>query len=115
LEVLWAAARTLDPDVVNESTMAGVAEGDLARLFAEAGLTEATATSLTVSVSFESFDQWWEPYTMGVGPAGAYVAGLDHAQAGQLREQCRRMLPPPPFRIEATAWTVVSTGSRPRE
>jgi hypothetical protein len=36
--VLWDAARALDPDVVDESHLAGVREGHVAELFEAAGL-----------------------------------------------------------------------------
>jgi ubiquinone/menaquinone biosynthesis C-methylase UbiE len=40
VSVLWDAARELDPDVVDESHLAGVREGQLAELFDAAGLHE---------------------------------------------------------------------------
>ena len=47
---------------------------------------------------------WWEPFTLGVGPAGAYVGGLDPGQRDALRDRCRAHLPSGPFTIEARAW-----------
>jgi ubiquinone/menaquinone biosynthesis C-methylase UbiE len=40
LEAFWSAARELDPAVAGESDLAGVREGDLALLFAQAGLDD---------------------------------------------------------------------------
>jgi hypothetical protein len=40
---------------------------------------------------------------LGVGPGGAYVAGLDAARREQLRERCRE-LAPAPFALDAAAW-----------
>ena len=60
-------------------------------------------TSLTVRVRHASFEQWWEPFTLGVGPAGAYVASLTLDRRAALRGQCRR-LPTGPVDISATAW-----------
>ena len=48
---------------------------------------------------------WWEPLTLGVGPAGAYAAGLDAERQGQLRQQCRDALPAAPFVLTARAWS----------
>jgi hypothetical protein len=62
--------------------------------------------SLTVTVRFATFDEWWEPFTLGVGPAGAYIARLDEAQRDSLRSRCVQLLPPPPFEIAASAWCV---------
>ena len=51
-----------------------------------------------------TFDVWWEPFTRGAGPAGAYVGGLDERRRDALRDRCRALLPVEPFTIEARAW-----------
>ena len=53
------------------------------------GLADVDETALSVSVEHPTFEEWWEPFTLGVGPAGAYVAGLDPERRDALREQCR--------------------------
>lgn len=104
LSLYWQAVRELDPNVEGESQLAGAGEGDLGRLFRQAGLREIEESTLSVSVEHSSFEEWWEPYTLGVGPAGVYVVGLDAERQAQLRDRCRAMLPPPPFRVTAVAW-----------
>jgi SAM-dependent methyltransferase len=106
LAVFWSAVRELDPAADDESGLAGVREGQLARLFAQAGLAGPQPATLTVRVRYASFADWWQPYTLGVGPAGAYVAGLDRRHRAALRAQCQRRLPPGPVEITATAWAV---------
>jgi hypothetical protein len=104
LTVFWSAVRELDPAADDESGLAGVREGHLASLFAEAGLSGVQVTTLTVRVRHASFEQWWEPFTLGVGPAGAYLASLPPDGRAALRDQCRRQLPAGPAEISATAW-----------
>jgi SAM-dependent methyltransferase len=104
LSLFWEAARELDPDVEGESQLAGAGKGHLGRLFREAGLHEIEESALSVRVEHPSFAEWWEPFTLGVGPAGAYTAGLDADRQAQLREHCREMLPAPPFALTALAW-----------
>jgi SAM-dependent methyltransferase len=104
VSVLWDAARELDPEVVDESHLAGVREGHLAELLDAAGLQEIEETVHSIRVEHSSFEEWWEPLTLGVGPAGSYVAGLDPARQAQLRERCRDKLPTAPFRLTAHAW-----------
>jgi len=106
LSAFWAAVRKLDPAADDESDLAGAREGHLARLFAQAGLDQAQATTLTVRVRHASFEQWWEPFTLGVGPAGAYAASLTPERQAELREQCRRLLPAGPVEVSATEWAV---------
>jgi SAM-dependent methyltransferase len=101
---LWTAARELDPDVDDESRRAGAREGHLEELFTEAGLMGIEAAPLWVTVEHESFEEWWEPFTLGVGPAGGYTASLDEAARARLRERCRELLPPEPFSLTARAW-----------
>jgi SAM-dependent methyltransferase len=105
----WQAVRELDPAADDESGLAGVREGHLAQLFGQAGLRVTRATALTVQTEHATFDDWWEPFTLGVGPAGAYVASLDREGRVVLRERCRAKLPPP-VKVSATAWAV--TGRR---
>src|ERR1700733_15038660 len=90
LTAFWSAVRELDPAADDESGLAGVREGHLARLFAQAGLGEqAQATTLTVGARFGGFEQWWEPFTLGVGPAGTYVASLTPDRRGEPRAPSR--------------------------
>jgi len=104
LSVYWDAVREFDPGARDESDLAGAREGNLTALFEQAGLREVEESALSLSVEHPTFEEWWEPYTLGVGPAGAYVAGLDPEQQLELREHCRARLPAPPFLIEARAW-----------
>lgn len=104
LGLFWEAARELDPDVEDESQLAGAREGHLAQLFQAAGLRDIEDSTLAVNVEHPSFEDWWEPFTLGVGPAGSYAAGLDPKRQTRLRELCREMLPPAPFVLTARAW-----------
>jgi SAM-dependent methyltransferase len=104
LSLFWEAAHELDPDVEGESQLAGAREGHLAQLFQSAGLHEIEESVLSIDVEHPSFEDWWEPFTLGVGPAGGYAAGLDAKRQAQLRERCRELLPPAPFVLSARAW-----------
>ncbi len=100
----WQAAHAVDPSAQDESALAGAREGHLADLFAAAGLATIEAGSVTVEVVHPSFDEWWEPYTLGVGPAGAYVTQLDDDARERLATAARAALGAGPFTVSATAW-----------
>jgi SAM-dependent methyltransferase len=100
----WQAAHELDPGVEDESRLAGAREGHLTELFEAVGLREIEETGLSVEVEHSSFDEWWEPFTLGVGPAGAYAAGLDTERQAWLRERCRELMPEAPFVLSGWAW-----------
>jgi SAM-dependent methyltransferase len=105
LSAFWDVARELDPDVDDESRLVGAREGDLTGLFEAAGLRDVEETALSVNLEHPTFEEWWEPYTFGVGPAGAYVAKLDPERQARLREACRSALPDAPFVLTPRAWT----------
>jgi SAM-dependent methyltransferase len=104
LSMFWDVARELDRSVQGEARRAGTREGDLGPLFEAVGLREIEESSLTVDVGHPSFDEWWEPFTLGVGPAGRHVAQLRSDDQARLREACRARLPSAPFVISALAW-----------
>lgn len=104
LSVFWQAASDVDPEVIDESQLTGASRGDLHRLLVGAGLLDVSEGELTVSRRYESFDEWWEPYTLGVGPAGDLVAGLDEVERWRVRQRCLELLPTAPFDVEAVAW-----------
>ena len=105
LSLYWEVVREIDPSNTGERQLAGATRGDLTALFEQAGLHDVAEDSLTVNVGHETFEEWWEPYTLGVGPAGDYVAGLDPEAREELRERCRERLPDPPFVVSARAWS----------
>ena len=104
LNLFWTAARQLDPGVKDESERPGARKGHLAELFDSAGLHDVDETDLAVQVDHATFDDWWEPFRLGVGPAGAYLAGLDPARREELEERCRELAPAAPFTLDASAW-----------
>jgi ubiquinone/menaquinone biosynthesis C-methylase UbiE len=104
LSLCWTVARELDPSAVDESGLAGARQGHLEQLCTEAGLTEVEAAKLHVDVEFASFDEWWEPYTFGIGPLGTYIRSLDDDGRTALRAGCAERLPAAPFSVRASAW-----------
>jgi len=106
LTTFWRAVLDLDPQARDESGRAGARPGHLGELCASAGLTAVVPTTLTVTVRFETFEQWWDPFTLGVGPAGDYVRGLDEAGRAAVRARCAELQPEAPFEVSASAWCV---------
>jgi SAM-dependent methyltransferase len=107
LATFWRSMRELDPTARDESDRPGVRAGHLVELFEQAGVRRVEPATLTVQVRFADFESWWHPYTLGVGPAGDYVAGLEPSEVEILRQRCSAHLPPAPFTISATAWTAI--------
>jgi SAM-dependent methyltransferase len=102
----WAAVRELDPTAPDEADLAGAREGDLVRIAHEAGLDDVEGGVVRVTRTYATFEQWWEPYTFGIGPAGQYVRSLDETALRRLKDHCATKFPHEPFGIVASAWAV---------
>ena len=84
--------------------MAGTAEGDIEERFRRAGLEDVVGGALTARADYAGFDDFWEPFTFAVGPAGQHLASLTVEQRARVREACRELLPEGPFSLDARAW-----------
>ncbi|RNM15070.1 class I SAM-dependent methyltransferase [Nocardioides pocheonensis] len=109
LSTFWSVVGEIDPDAVDESRLPGAREGHLVELATEAGLADVAQRDLAVSVDYAGFDAWWEPYTLGVGPAGGYLASVDDDVRDALEARCREVLPDGAFPVVAHAWCVRGT------
>jgi SAM-dependent methyltransferase len=106
LTPFWRAVRELDPAAAGESGLPGARAGQLVALCQQAGLGSAGPATISVTVTHATFEDWWQPFTLGVGPAGGYVTSLAANRRELLRGRCRELLGPGPFRIRAAAWAV---------
>jgi len=112
LRHFWAAARTLDSGAPDEgATMPYRSAEELEELWRRVGLGDVTTDHLRVESTYSSFDELWEPYTFGVGPAGAYLASLEPEQRDAVRTALFAGLGEPGGRItlRATACAVRGT------
>jgi SAM-dependent methyltransferase len=109
LRGFWDAARRLDTGAPDEgSTMPYRSTEELEELWRRVGLTDVETDHLRVETSYTGFDDLWEPFTYGVGPAGAYLARLEPEQKETLRKELFTGLGEPagPFTLSATACAV---------
>jgi hypothetical protein len=110
LSYFWRAAREIDPTIADEQPRPGTREGDLVERFIRAGLQNVTGGTLETTVDYSDFDDYWEPFTGGAGPAtSAFYAGLDDANKAVLRDTVRSSLPEGPFTLPARAWCALGT------
>ena len=104
VSVFWRASRDLGLGSDGESALAGAREGHLVELFRAAGLRQVEQAVLVARVKYASFDDWWEPITLGVGPAGARYKASSQDDRGRLRQRCQELLPPTSFEMVSYAW-----------
>jgi SAM-dependent methyltransferase len=115
LRAFWDEAVAFDPAIAarDEGRMPLCRRGELAALFRQKGLVNVEETPLAVTLRFASFDDYWGPFLLGQGPAGAYVANLPKDRQAALSERLRtRVLdgtPDQPIEMQARAWAVKGT------
>jgi hypothetical protein len=109
LRVFWDAVRRVKQGVEGERRLAGTAEGDIVARFERAGLEDVVGGSLMACADYAGFNDFWDPFTFAVGPAGRYLASLSEVRRAQVREACRAQLPDGPFSLPARAWSARGT------
>ncbi|HEX6445827.1 MAG TPA: class I SAM-dependent methyltransferase [Streptosporangiales bacterium] len=109
LRTFWTAVGRVDPSSQGERGMAGTRKGDIAERFERAGLEGVVDGVLTSHADYRDFDDFWEPFTLGVGPAGQYLSSLPAESRERVRDACREALPDGPFTLDARAWCARGT------
>jgi SAM-dependent methyltransferase len=109
LAPFWDAVHAIDPDAQDEALLSGAHKGHLTQLFSAAGLQDVSEDAVAVDVVHPTFEEWWEPYTYGVGPAGDYVQRLDPNGRARLESVARERLGSGPFTVTAIAWAARGT------
>lgn len=108
ISTFWRTARRLADEMAlemaDDTQSMGANQGDLGALFERVGLEAVVERPIAVWVDFADFDDWWVPYTFGVGPAGEHVASLDGEGREQLEGALRAELGSGPISVEASAW-----------
>ena len=97
LGCFWEEAVALDPSAaaLDESRRFGSwQQAKLSSLFQAAGLTRVEAGTIEIPTDFSDFDDYWQPFLGGTGPAPSYVASLDPTQRGLLKDRLERRFQP---------------------
>ena len=108
----WDAAIALDPVVaeLDEGRRFPLCQPEpLAQLWTDAGLGRVAVEAIEVPTVFSDFDDYWNPFLGGQGPAPAYVMSLPDERRAALRDLVRTRLPIAPdgsITLTARAWAV---------
>lgn len=92
----WDAALELDPEAasLDEGLRFPSCRPDVMKtLFESAGLDGTEVTAIDIPTAFTSFDDYWQPFLGGQGPAPAYAMSLDQQARIRLRDRVRGRLP----------------------
>jgi SAM-dependent methyltransferase len=121
IRYFWDAAAALDPAAaeLDEARRFPLCRPEpLGALWTEAGLDKVTVQAMEVPTVFADFDDYWEPFLGGQGPAPGYAMSLTEEHRGALRDLLRVRLPTSPdgsVSLTARAWAVrgIATDARP--
>jgi len=112
MRVFWDAAAEFDAAaaILDEGKRFPLCQPDaLAELFENAGLESVEVTAIDVATPFEDFNDYWQPFLGGQGPAPAYAMSLGETARARLRERIRERLPvhaDGSIALTARAWAV---------
>lgn len=106
LGTYWESAKALDPGAESESS--AFDEARLDTLWRQAGLGDVEVDALVVSSRYEDFDQLWDTFLLGVGPAGRHLSSQPPERQAALRMEYASRLGEPAgaFTLDARAWAV---------
>lgn len=115
LRVFWDEAVAIDPRLEprDERHLPLCKDGELTTLWMAAGFDRVVSSAIEIEMPFASFEDFWEPFLLGQGPAGACVAAMDDDTRDHLAAALRKRLlhaganAPPVLR--GRAWAVRGT------
>ena len=90
-EFFWEECVRLDPAAEEKAQRPKVCNqaGELKELWEATGFEDVTEVTLEMRTDFTCFEDFWLPYTKGVGPQGMYVASLSSERRQTLRAALR--------------------------
>jgi SAM-dependent methyltransferase len=108
LRAFWDEAVALDPDAESrdERHMPLSTRGALADLWRAHGLRNVDEEPLSIDMVFTSFDDYWQPFLLGQGPAGVYVSALAENARRALESRLRELMADAGLKLRARAWAV---------
>lgn len=110
LRRFWDAAVALDPEAseLDEGRRFGICRPEaLEQAFADTGLAGVEISSVEVPTRFGSFEEYWNPFFGGQGPAPGYARALGDAPRARLRRRLEADLASGPdgaIELRARAW-----------
>jgi SAM-dependent methyltransferase len=112
MRAFWNAATALDPgaqELTENRRFPFCTQDGLTELARRTGLASVESTSVEVPTIFADFDDYWQPFTLGAGPAPGYCMSLSPEARERLREGLSDSLPRSDdgsIRLKTRAWAV---------
>jgi hypothetical protein len=115
MRLFWDAAVAVDPGVAELDQgrrFPIAAPAPLETAFTDAGLVDVAVRPIVIPTVFADFDDYWQPFLGGQGPAPGYAMSLDETARTRLRERICESLPveaDDSIALTARAWAIRAT------
>jgi SAM-dependent methyltransferase len=112
IRFFWDAAVDLDPDAakLDEGVRFPLCRPDaLETLFAGVGFEDVELKAIDIPTTFLNFDDYWQPFLGGQGPAPAYAMSLTEDVRSRLRDRLHERIPTTAdgtISLDARAWAI---------
>lgn len=115
IRTFWDAVIAVNPQdaKLDEAVRFPICQPEpLTSLFRRAGLGQVQTQTIEVPTVFRTFEDYWNPFLGGQGPAPTYLSSLDDADQQRIREAVQERLPigaAGSIELRARAWAVRGT------
>jgi SAM-dependent methyltransferase len=112
MRAFWDAAAALDPaarELGEDRRFSFCTADGLTELAVAAGLSDVECIAIEIATPFRDFDDFWQPFTLGAGPAPGYCMSLAAEARQRLQERLRADLPrgeEDTIPLKARAWAI---------
>lgn len=110
MRAFWNAATALEPkalELAEARRFPFCTPDGLAALAVEAGWPSPTVDKIEIETRFASFEDFWQPFTLGAGPAPGYCVSLPEDQRAALKQRLMADVGGAgPVSFPARAWAV---------
>ena len=93
MDAFWKAATALDPnalDLTEDRRFPFCTLDGLTDLAKRAGLASVDCTRIEMPTVFKDFQDYWDPFTLGAGPAPGYCMSSQSASAATVEGKTAR-------------------------
>ena len=111
VRTFWDAALQFDPDAPDDARIPFRRMPELIALWTRAGFRDISTGIIDVESSYSSFDDFWSPFSFGIGPAGSYLVAQPEPQRTALRQACFELLGEPAGEFSLTARVIAVRGT----
>ena len=110
ISAFWKVATQLDQqaaELTEDKRFPFCTRDELAAMCGESGLSDVVVEPIEIETVFPDFEGFWEPFTLGAGPAPGYCSSLSDDHRAALKSRLAEKLGTDgPISLPARAWAV---------